>query len=269
MIKDILVLSCERSGTHFLIDSIIRNYPQYGQFPRVDVPASGDQAFFHKFFEDFEYGKGRIVKSHHQWEFFKPIWNEIKDKFYVIYIIREGKDVMTSWHYYFNKAPRHEFPFTKNVGDLMRKNPQNFTFDLAYSKIRSNTMVERWARHIASYLGSSFLKTETYLESENGILFLTYEDLYCNYNSMIPNIGLLIGNIHPRTPLDRPTPLTGTGVAPRKGIIGDWMNHFNTEDEKFFYNEVSKVTPELYGRIFKGWKNNRLQIEYISNRGHK
>lgn len=262
MIKDILILSCERSGTHFLIDSIVKNYPQYGQFPRVDVPASGDPVLFHKFFEDFEYGKGRIVKDHHQWESYKEIWEEIKDKFYVIYIMREGKDVMTSWHYYFNRAPRHEFPFTKNVGDLMRRNPQRYSFDLAYSKVRSDTMVERWAQHLKSYLMAR-------ANPDVNIMVLSYEDLYVDFDTVISYIGAYIGNVFPKTPLQRPTPLSGSGIAPRKGIIGDWMNHFIDRDEEFFYNEVSKVSPELYGRVFRGWKNNRLQIEYISDRGHK
>lgn len=256
--NDILVISSERSGTHYLIDSIRYNYPQYAQFDRVDVPPSGKQEDFEKFFlQDFEYGLGRIVKTHHQWQFFDPIWDKIKDRFHIFYIARDGRDVMTSCHYYFNKAPRAEFPYTKTVGELLRKNPQAFSFDAAYSKVRSNTMVERWARHVRDWF--------KHRGFEN-IMFLTYEKLYMDfYGTIMREISGWM-NEFAHTPVIRPTIKTGTGISPRKGIIGDWTDHFHLHDINYFFNEVSKISPELYGRIFRMFSNNRLKIEFIPER---
>lgn len=245
MKKDILIISCERSRTHFVINSIAFNYGCKNI--QIDVPPTTNKKTLKEFFELYKPTGIDIVKSHHQAETLSPFWNILKQKFHIFYIIREGRDVLTSWFYYFNKAGS-EFPYTKNVGELIKKNPQSFSFDAAYSEIKSNTMVERWARHVLDWI-------------EKDVNIIDSDALYSNFRSTLTFIGFGLGN---KTPNSYIRPLVGKSrsVAPRKGIVGDFIDHFSEQDNIYFFKEIDKIDPD--NKLYNIWFNkNKMYIKYI------
>jgi len=249
--KDLMIVSCERAGTHFLIDSIIWNFPKFNK-KRIDIPANGEQKKFEKFLKKYEPSGHNIIKSHHQFEFFEPIIDIVKEKFNIIYIMREGKDSMVSWHYYFNDANSCEFPFSKTVTDLMMKNPTNYSFDNAYSKIKSENMIQRWETHVISWVMNA---------KKASALIITYDDLYIYFSKIINRISEFIDEspVHKKT---RPLLFNGSGIFPRKGIIGDWLNHFTSLDENYFYSHINSTI--LYNEIWD--KEARLTIIHTPNK---
>lgn len=248
MNKDILAISHERSRTHFFINSIALNF---GYIPKqIDVPPTTDYDKLRKFFQEYVPTGRNIVKSHHQFNILNYFTDILSEKFKIFYIIRDGRDVMTSCHYYFNKAT-FEFPFTKSVGELMRKNPQAYSFDIAYSIIRSNTMVERWSRHVLEWIDyKSFLEYS----------LINSDHLYYDFKSTVNFIAFALKKT---TPSHYTRPLLGSSrsVAPRKGIIGDFIEHFKKHDYKFFFDEVKKVDKKdkLYGSYFD---RSKFLVEY-------
>lgn len=250
MIKDTMIVSCERAGTHFFIDSLVWNYGYNKK--RVDVPPIGNQKKFETFLKKYEPTGHNIIKSHHQFEFFEPIFDIVKKKFHIFYIMREGKDVMVSWHHYFNNTKSTEFPFTKDVGDLMRKNPTSYSFDLAYSKIKSENMVQRWAKHIDSWFNNN---VNSYREYVN---YIFYEELYSNFKWTLLNISPIIKR-KINNEIKRPFPNTGSGILPRKGMIGDWINYFHPLDEKYFYDQLNDYK-YIYDIM---WNKDPITIQYI------
>lgn len=259
--KDILAISHERSRTHFFINSAALNF---GYIPeQIDVPPTTDYNKLKKFFQEYKPTGKNIVKSHHQYSVLVQFMDIIQEKFKIFYIIRDGRDVMTSCHYYFNKTKTNEFPFTKTVGELMRKNPQAYSFDTAYSIIRSNTMVERWARHILDWLYSD--EKDAYLKWNGGKItiskaIINSDHLYFNLSQTINFIAFVLKKTVPPFCI-RPLLGSSRSVAPRKGIIGDFIEHFKEHDHKFFFDEVKKVDKEdkLYGSYFN--RSNFL-VEY-------
>ena len=231
--KDILVVSHERSRTHFVINTFGNCFGF--DINQIDVPPTTNRNVLLQFFENYKPTGKNILKSHHQFETLHQFKNIIEEKFKMFYVIREGRDVLTSCHFYFNKAGA-EFPFTKTVGDLMRQNPQRFSFDAAYSDLRSNTMVERWVRHVYSF-------SRNY---HNMFSIINSDRLYINYKDMV-NFMAFILNEKPSSYL-RPIVGKSRSVAPRKGIIGDFIEHFSDADNEFFFKEISKIDPkdELY-----------------------
>lgn len=245
MEKDILAVSHERSRTHFFINSVALNF---GYIPeQIDVLPTTDYNKLEKFFKEYNPTGRNIVKSHHQYPVLAPFMDILQEKFKIFYIIRDGRDVMTSCYYYFNKATS-EFPFTKSVGDLMRKNPQAFSFDTAYSLIRSNTMVERWARHVFDWV------------IRKGFATVNSDHLYFDFSQTINFMAFILKKTSPNH-CTRPLLGSSRSVAPRKGIIGDFIEHFKEHDHKFFFSEVEKVDKKdkLYGSYFD---KSKFLVEY-------
>ena len=101
--KNILVVGHERSGTHFLINTIALNYPYYSNY---EISVLGDTQELRQIFEWY-YSKNerRIFKSHHQFYFFFPFFEELLRHFHIFYIVRDGRDVLTSCFHYYNNFP--------------------------------------------------------------------------------------------------------------------------------------------------------------------
>ncbi len=130
----------------------------------------------------------------------------------------------------------------------MRKNPQAFSFDTAYSLVRSNTMVERWTRHVFEWV------------SGKEFAVINSDHLYFDFNQIINFIAFVLKKTAPPF-CTRPLLGSSRSVAPRKGIIGDFIEHFKEHDYKFFFDEVKKVDKEdkLYGSYFD---RSKFLVEY-------
>ncbi len=217
--KNILVVSHERSGTHFLINAIARNFLHYSN---EEISLLGSPPELKEIFEKLNsVEERRIIKSHHQIDFFREILSGMLEHFHIFYIVRDGRDVLTSFYHYSNEAPEDKFPHTKSISELLSLNPAGYEYDNAYSLNKSQNVVERWVKHV-----------EGWLEVEDKINVIKYEDLMNNFEDEIKHIAGILKQPLPAQ-ITKPD-LKDRTISPRKGIVGDWRNHFNREDESLF-----------------------------------
>lgn len=217
-LKNILVISHERSGTHFLVNSIALNL---GLNNRPDS-ILGDLRK-----KLLEKTTPKIFKSHHQFKFFEDFYKELDLN--IIYIVRDGRDVLTSCFYYFNKTNISSFPVTKSVGELIRINPTEYAFDGVYSIKKSANMVQRWACHVEDWI-------------KTGVYVVKYEDLNLKYEETMNKIFDKFE--WKKRKFIRPS-LKDFSVSPRKGVVGDHKKHMKKEDFLFYDYHAMKTMEKL------------------------
>jgi len=222
--KNILVISHERSGTHFLINAIAFNFPYYSN---NELGVIGSSEELEKIFSTYyAVEEKRIFKSHHQFEFFRSFFHELLQHFHVFYIVRDGRDVLNSCFHYFNKHP-DIFPQAKSIREFLTMNAYQ-----DYCKVSPSNMVERWVMHVKGWL-----------EQKDNVNIIYYEDLFYNFEETIANIANAL-NLAPPDRITVPT-LQDRSIDPRKGTVGDWKNHFTEEDLRIFDSIASDLMKEL------------------------
>lgn len=219
MNKKILVLSHERSGTHFLINSIALNigyscnqvdFPMASQLiPGIDKMNPTSPLKFKDYqqvldnFISNNHPDNFIFKSHHHIKLFQNL-DSLFENFHLFYIIRDIKDVMTSCYYYFNRAPQW-FPHEQDIEKfVLETKPHLHGFNYDYTPFEYNNLIERYIDHTRSWL------------NEPRINLVRYEDLSNNFNKEVERILNIICVPVPEQ-LTRPT-LSNAGINNRKGI---------------------------------------------------
>ena len=190
----IVVCSHERSGTHFLMNSIANN-SNYTTKPWVDLDDSPffgshlnffrtsevDQALYtlaRLEIEGKQVGLNSIVKSHHSVDFFDASLRDQRLKF--IYIMRNPEDTLRSfWRFLngfdFNIGTRAsdalKFAQSAPEGYLMRYQSKSFT-----------NYFERWAAHVEGWHAAAAAHSEN-------ILLVKYADLKDNFSDVLSKIS--------------------------------------------------------------------------------
>lgn len=215
--KDILVVSHERSGTHFLINSLafnigVSNTPV--NFPITHKnPRDNDsyKSILKDFTIDCKNSENRsIFKSHHDNRFFSSFWNDLVETFDIIYIYRDFLDVATSMFFYFNSNPE-VFPSSTSVDELVYKKPCDYKFDYAYSFEDYENFIVRHKSHLNHWMNSS------------SVFCVSYEDLNENFEDTMDKIFLNL-NIETKSSYKKPK-ISDLSVCPRKGVVGDHANY--------------------------------------------
>lgn len=227
----ILVVSHERSGTHFLINTIAKNFGYDHNQLEIFAKDARDPSdeYRYKYHEQVSkhcrklYGDNsrRIYKSHHQVEFFDL--DSLNKHFYVFYVVRDVRDVLTSCYHYFHASGVSAFPKPKSVEHLAFSiKPYLYPFDAAYSHIKSEDFVSRWIRHVGGWVNS-------------GVAIIRYENLKNKFDDALGHIGYILS----QKPRGRYVPtLQDKAVAPRKGVIGDWKNHLSKKASRSICDRV-------------------------------
>ncbi len=225
--KKLMVISHERSGTHFMINTLAAMYglPEkqldlyiyHGTNSESNYESLGYKKDVQIHLTELSTTGNNIIKSHHHHAFFDSYDFE-NNNIQPVYIYRDARDVMVSCHHYFN-AHRHlgpVFPFSLSPYKLaLSVTPYEYTFDRAYSYYKNETMIERWKNHVNPFLNDDrFLKVK-------------YEDLNLHFEQITNKIGQIIGNYDGEA--TKPT-LQNRSVNPRKGIVGGWKKYL-TESE--------------------------------------
>lgn len=211
--KDTLVVSHERSGTHLTINTIglnIKNVPIPG-FGYVSGMNITQYMMDNKF--------GGIWKSHHHSTYFDI--EKLIDNFNVIYVKREIKDTLNSCWFYYRK--NQVFKCNTNINEWVFESPKFKNGVDPYNPIFENFVI-RWIEHVNSWL-----------KYKNSILIINYENIIDDFNSVREELSKYLGiNIREDIPS-----LKESSVYPRKGIIGDYKNNMN------------KITIDKINNIYK------------------
>ena len=258
--KKVLLASHERSGTHFLIDTIASNFLEYrdGSELRIDLDyrdpgMDPDWTGVYCDPEQMRYclshdkvgrnidGKfiQSIFKSHHPYEFFEPIWDYVNDNFAVFYIARDGRDVMTSfWHHAWAIGVGF-VPRAFTVGEFMKLQPHGI-IDRYHGKHTPIDMIDRWNWHITSWMYNKV----------PGVCYLTFEQLKTDFDATVAKIASHLELSAP----DRPRVPPVMGVTPWKGEVGTWREYFTTSDTQFFWSSSTmemRLLEQYNGAAYK------------------
>lgn len=225
--KKVLVISHERSGTHFLMNSLAINFrlnPRWIDVYCKDYIDPEDnykknyKNQIKKFFEEqYPIVTDRIYKSHHQFGYYEDIMDDVMKNFEVFYIHRDVRDTLSSCYRYFKSAQVTAFPNCDTMEEfLFQTPPYLYPFDGAYSYIKSENMVERWNMHIKSW--------KPVFDKINVI---SYTDLKSDFNNTIQKISSMLNT--PIISEIRVPPIGQNTINPGSGINGGWKKTMSEE----------------------------------------
>jgi len=231
--KKVIVFSHERSGTHFLINTIALNFGYASR--QIDLDRTqgfdwGNADISRKWLSRFQGTPvSNIFKSHHDAVFFAPLIEFLSDEYRLFYIYRDGRDVMTSfWRYLNNLAPGWG-PQTGTVGEFQRTHPSGGL--LQYQRGDIATMLERWVIHIDSWLNM-----------HENVHFIAYEELYAHFDKTLETIAGTLDQ--PLVSSHRPG-MDSPSSLPWRGGTGNWKQYFSEEDNHYFTRHTSHLMSRL------------------------
>lgn len=235
-----MVISHERSGTHFLMNTLALNFG-YIAAPWINFDYELGLNFHStKSLQGFfAVMRGRpilnLVKSHHQFEFFAPLINELAKEFHIFYVYRDPRDVMVSFWRMINSFGWDEGPKEKTAAAFMRAAPRGGL--MRYQKAQFPTMLHRWQAHVEGWL------TNTATDGDRRIIPIRYEDLNLDFENTVAGIGARIGHsvAAPRRP-DK----NENVVVPGRGLVGGNKDLFSSGDQDFVI-EVAGDTIAKFG----------------------
>lgn len=242
-----LVISHERSGTSFLINTIALNFPHYlpefvpgktegsnaqgvqrvdldGQHWNFADPQQMCDFLFNSQFDGLPVRN--IFKSHHPYEYFEPLLNDILRQYRIFYICRDGRDVMKSFWRHIRKQGYMTGPTTFTLYQFITSAPSGANHRY-HGRITPINMVDRWDYHVVSWMD----------EKKDGIFYVSYEELSDNFEDVVERMAIYLD-------MDMPNHITRPvlgGVHPDKGVVGDWQNYFTEVDEAFFFQYGSEA----------------------------
>lgn len=187
----LLVCSHERSGTHFLMNSIAA-CSHYTATPWMNfdlVPYGGllnfySQSSVDKFISKFtnirmdgkKFCVSGIIKSHHPAWTFQTLIKKRKIK--VAYIYRNPVDVFISYWKLLHGFDWNEGPKTDTPYDLCVSSPAGQT--MRFQERTYETYFDRWANHVSAWLEAA--------SNNSNIHIIKYEDLINEFNNEITSL---------------------------------------------------------------------------------
>lgn len=203
----ILIVGHVRSGHHLLAESIMLN-TSYRGFFWMNVSA-----------EELNGAKKRTIYKNHGFpSWHRPCMGHLREHFHIFVPVRDGRDVMVS-----------TFHFKK--GHTKSRIPEGMTFS---EFLRAGSFLENWVRHVEGWM------------REDWVHLVRYEDMVQNFHSTFDRIlGILDEPLmaYPKRP-KLGDPITPNNIQ-RKGMVGDWRNHFTKEDSVLFWSVAGPTMVKL------------------------
>jgi len=173
---------------------------------------------------------GRILKTHKL-----TLPNETAQK--TVYLVRDGRDVMVSYFFYKKYVAQHR---QLNLKTSLRKLLKRRN-DGEFCRFLRNHVPE-WNFHVT-----------TWIEKEPDVI-VKYEHLKENTVFALSDIFSQIGIEVSLVIIEKAVQLFSFGKLAkrqpgqenrrsffRKGVVGDWTNHFSPEDLRYFANEAKRT----------------------------
>lgn len=185
----VLVVSHERSGTHFLMNAIARGYG-YTTRPWVDMDyGSMTINFFHPpsiastLASLADRRIAAIIKSHHSADFFDGILDRVLKRYVVFYIHRDPVDVMLSFWRFMHRWHWHEGPKCSDPLAFATAAPEGQL--LRYQRHQRRNMLDRWAKHVEGWQRASVERPR--------LQFVSYAALRDDYRATLGGFAEILG----------------------------------------------------------------------------
>ena len=248
--SSVYIISHERSGTHFLINTLLLNAcvrRGYGfgvgagwgrhnigeWFGPYDQP---ERRFSHIEAVNSRWNelprRASVIKSHCDRRLFEAKYLPAP----VVYIYRDPRDTLVSWYHYFNQDRFYRIhPFIEDhrcssfsefirrpVSDFLK---WNYSLEPAFSNV-----VERWAVHVKGWLTSR----------DDDVVLVRFRDMKSDPREVTRRIASHVG-IRSRARFRHAGLMASESMLPRKGLSGDWRNTLSAEDEGFIRATIEQA----------------------------
>ncbi len=232
----ILVVSHERSGTHFLINTLARNFGLQAQQIDLDLAHGFDPRDRPAALAGLARFRGRpvgqVFKAHHASALLLPVLDTMRDEFIVLYIHRDGRDALTSLWHWLNRLRPGWGPQTTTVGEFLRATPSGGL--LQYQEGPVPNMLARWRQHVEGWLAAG-----------NAVHRIAYEGLHGDFDATVARLATILET--PVASARRPG-LDDPSSLPWRGQVGNWRNAFTAEDAAYFEREAGATLRRMgYG----------------------
>jgi hypothetical protein len=245
--RPILVVSHERSGTHFTMNAIAAAFG-YVSAPHIslDRPQFNINFFYPQLLAETvrQVGSRRpanILKSHHPAEFFGETLDAVAAVWRIVYVHRHPADVMASYWRFLNTLQWNEGPAKPTVLEFAMAPPWGRLMRYQYSQ--HPNMLERWAAHVEGWVDAA--------ERTGLVHVVRYEDLAGRYAETVRDIGAMLG----QAPGSLAPPSRDENVI-KAGPVA--FNPSLADDNRAAVGELARLRyPELMTRLGYGSKKPR------------
>lgn len=236
-----MVVSHERSGTHFLMNALAAEFGFDADPGLAFDPPVVNINYFHprsirNFLHDISETKtDLIIKSHHHFDFFREIIEQVAREIHIFYIYRDPRDVCHSFRHFLQSWPWFEGPKIDVAGDFIRAAPAGQM--LRYQYFQAPDMLHRWQSHVEGWLDAAAHHPE--------ITPVRYEALNDTYDDVIDAIAAKKG--WPRqNNAAKPEINKNTVLESQKGSPS---NRYSAEDLDYFRRQIGGAMERLGYKI--------------------
>jgi hypothetical protein len=223
--KNILVVTHERTGTHLLINII--NYENNGNFKSLGKLPSNNLFKLSNYIDYVnlqiiyeQYQPNIVFKSHHQIDFFEDL-KLLFNNFKILYIKRDIKDTLLSYYRFLNREKLNTFPKLENW--IFMK-----PLDVGNNILKYNNFPDP---HIIiqpdNYIHRILLHQQGWLKYKDDLLIINYEDIINNFNFIKNKIEYFLNKKININHIPEINNNLLPNFYPNKGIIGDYKNYMN------------------------------------------
>jgi len=240
----VLVVSHERSGTHFVMNSLALNL-DYVSSPWINLDLElGINYHSSVAFESLVNrlsGKwiANLLKSHHEFGFYADWLSKFRNEFKVIYMVRDALPVLRSYHRFLQKTDWFEGPKIPDPSEFIRATPVGAMTRFQYQHAESIT--HRWCNHVQSWIqGGPKLGDGTFLP-------VYYDDLNEDFEKTMQKIANFLGLPMSRKPVrpDRNDKVVHPSPEPLEPMEGFTL----TASDLVFVENATGSTYEMISRL--------------------
>ena len=241
--KKLAVVSHERSGTHFLMNTVANHFGYISKpwwnfdFESLRINFHASQSIEQYFRQFHDKSITNILKSHHPATFFGSGLPYFADQFHILYIYRDPRDVLVSNWKLIRSFSGDEGPKPDTAGEFIRAEPCGGM--MRYQKRQERNMLHRWKTNVESW----FQAKEQFPKAP--ICILKYEDLNDRFEATLREIETFTGI--PCGELKKPE-VNQNVIGSGEGGSGKFTRHLNEADLEFIEREVGDFMRSLgYG----------------------